>query len=346
MHPDDRLWRHPSELARMRAAARAAEAAAPPTPTPSSSRNAASTPWVSRIPTSLVIAAGLTVVMASAAGLITLSQSPNEPEQRPVATFDGRPDELARTSVAAGPIQAEGLMVDPSGLAVVAIDDAPQTVELTSGRRMAKATLRSEAADLGLAAYQVDDTAGTANRSSTSLGATQDLAKPSTNFASPPRHWKMPEGTSDLAALNPELTPSSWGPLMLADPGAAPEAPGTTLTEGGQVVGMTILTDDGQSLVVPWPVLAALGNKMSAKPQPVGKLPVELEDGRDGPTITKRWGDNDLLVSDRVEAVDGVTVSSAAEIEAIAALHEAGALVEVRCARPGEPLTADVALDE
>ena len=144
VHPDDRLWRHPSELARMRAAQRSAAPAPAPAPTPGSARQGAANPWVSRIPTSAVIAAGVAAMIASVGGLIALAYSSTaDADEGPPPTLGGETAAASQPSIIAGSRRATGVMVDTAGVAIVAMEDPPGRATLIADGRHASVTLVS-----------------------------------------------------------------------------------------------------------------------------------------------------------------------------------------------------------
>lgn len=335
VHPDDRLWRHPSELARMRQAGR--ETVTAPVPTPIGARQERAGSWISRIPTSLVIAAGIAAVVASVGSVVALAQSPSATARVTIPPGPHAPVQTA--TIVSGSASASGLMVDPQGLALVATTDPPATATLETGRRRTPARLRAFAPDLGLAAYQVVPPENAATTTALMAPAT------TTALVHPSGNWTVPHGSSDLNLLAPRLLPSTWGPMLMTHLSGAPAEPGTPLAEGGTVVGMSIVTTDDRSMVIPWPMLRALGARLQAAPRSMGDLPANLSDDGSSPMLTDEWSDGSLQTGDRVEAIDGLAVSSAAEVRAIAAIHFEGTTAMVRCERSAKSVTVDVALE-
>lgn len=335
VHPDDRLWRHPSELARLRATERAA--APPSAPTPTSARQGATNTWVSRIPTSVVIAAGVVAVITSVAGLAALAYAGTQADGEPPPSLDGETAAGSPTAIVAGSRRATGVIVDTEGVVLVAIDDPPKQATLLSGDRRAAVTLRSTDRQLALAAYQVDEDAGQG------AGGAPTLAETARSRGSV--DWALPSGSSDLADLDLDWVPSDWGPLLMGKVGDADLPAGTPLTERGRLLGMTTTTRDGQLLMVPWPVLRSLGAKLRERPLPMGGLPATLSDQGGHPMVAKAWGESDLRPKDRLVAVDGHPVSNADEAEAVAAFHPEGDTAKVACKRSGRNVTVDVTLE-
>lgn len=331
VHPDDRLWRHPSELARMRAAERTAE----PAPTPGSARHGSSATWISRIPTSVVIAAGVAAVLTSVGGLVALAYGgATEADNRVSATVGDHRSDGSHTSIVAGSRRAPGVIVDPDGVVVVVIDNPPELATLMADGRRASVTLRSTDPKLGLAAYQVDPPEGA---DATDQAAAERSRRPD--------QWALPDGSPDLGHFDLEWVPSELGPMLMADLGGRNSTPGTQLREQGQLVAMTTRTSDGHTMAVPWPVLRSLGNQLRRQPLSPGGLPANLADDGDGPTVAKAWGNDQLQASDRVVQIDGHPVSSIDETEAVAALHPPGETAVVGCERSGKAVTVEVTLE-
>ena len=335
VHPDDRLWRHPSELARMRQAGR--ETVTAPVPTPIGARQERAGSWISRIPTSLVIAAGIAAVVASVGSVVALAQSPSATARVTIPPGPHAPVQTA--TIVSGSASASGLMVDPQGLALVATTDPPATATLETGRRRTPARLRAFAPDLGLAAYQVVPPENAATTTALMAPAT------TTALVHPSGNWTVPHGSSDLNLLAPRLLPSTWGPMLMTHLAGAPTEPGTPLAEGGTVVGMSIVTIDDRTMVIPWPMLRALGARLRSRPKPMRGLPATVSDDGTGPTVTAEWSGGTLLTGDRVEAIDGFHVSTAAEADALTALQIGGEHARVRCTRAGQTVTVEVPLE-
>lgn len=337
MHPDDRLWRHPSEMARLRAV----QPVPPPAPTPGSARQGATSTWVSRIPTSVVIAAGVAAIITSVGGLAVLAYGgATEADAHPAPTFDDQHATDAHTVIVAGSLRAPGVVVDPDGVVVVAIEDPPTRATLDSRGQRAAVTLRSADPHLALAAYQVD-----APDPSDAITPAGSIASGATVASEGTSSWAMPTGSSNLGRFELDWVPSTWGPVLAADLGDSDLAPGTELVERGDLVGMTTRTSDGQVMAVPWPVLRSLGARLRPDPLPMGGLPVKWADTAGGPTVAESWGDGDLRTSDRVVAIDGHPVSDVDETEAVAALHPEGETAAVRCERSGKAITVEVTLE-
>ncbi len=346
VHPDDRLWRHPSELARLRAAERAAAAQPTPAPTPGSARHGAASPWISRLPTSAVIAAGVAAVIASVGSMVALAYGgAAETDAGPPPTLGGDTAAGAQPSIIAGSRHATGVMVDTAGVAIVAMDDPPKHATLSADGQHVPATLRSVDRQLALAAYQVDSpdgSVGAAEVGAATVGPTTLVAASRSRQS---RHWSLPAGASDLDRLRFEWVSSGWGPMLVADVGDLDTPPGTELIERGKLVGLTTRTSDDRMMAVPWPVLRSLGARLGPHPVPEGGLPAELSDDGGHPTVAKAWGDRALRPKDRVVAVGGHPVVSGDEAQAVAAIYLEGDTVEVRCERSGRTLTVPVTLE-
>jgi S1-C subfamily serine protease len=341
VHPDDRLWRHPSELARMRAAERTAGLQPTPAPTPGSARQGATSPRVSRIPTSAVIAAGVAAVIASVGGLIALASGGTaDADDGPTPTLGGETAAESQPSIVAGSRRATGVMVDAAGVAIVAMDDPPEQATLIADGRRAPVTLRSADRRLALAAYQVDaadDPDGAATVGPTTLAATGQARESG--------DWALPTGTPDMNGLTSEWVPSDWGRILVADLGQRNVPPGTELTDRGRLLGLTTRTSDDRTMAVPWPVLRSLGARLRPQPLPAGDLPAQLSDDGDHPTVAKAWGDGTLRERDQVVAVGGHPVVSGDEAQAVAAFYLEGDTVKVRCQRSGRAITVAVKLE-
>lgn len=335
VHPDDRIWRHPSELARMRAA----KAAAMPTPT--SIRRPTNNPWVSRIPTSLVIAAGLATMMASVGAVVALSQRSDQPERQSTATFTSQVATSPITSIESDGQEAQGVIVDPAGIVLVAMHDPPAEASMEFGRRKADVTLRSTDSQLGLAAYQVDEI--------DEDGANPESVAPTTLSGPPPagsdRAWPMPNASSDLSDLDVEWVESGWGLMLMTDGAPATLAPGPAMAEGGELLGIATVTAEGDRGVVPWPVLKAVGARLSPNRPKSGKLPASIEDQDDGAMITDEWSDGALESGDLLASMDGLPISSAKEAMTLASFHRAGESTRVRCHRSGREVSVEVELE-
>ncbi|MEZ5383718.1 MAG: PDZ domain-containing protein [Microthrixaceae bacterium] len=246
VHPDDRLWIHPSELARRRASTEALD------------ESPAAPPDRRRIPTSLVVAVGLVALLAAPVGLMALAQRPSGESAPAAGAATPTPSTVTvpQAHIIAGDSEHPGVVVHPRGMVMTGMADPPTHVTLQVGQRDSDATLASSSDGLGLAVYRVDG---------------------------PTKNWPVPP-SKDLSATN-GWTMSRWGPLPAADLGNHEVGSGLPVGVDGEVVAVTARTEGGRTVAVPWRALRRVAEVIVGDATDV-TLPATVSDSGRRVTVT------------------------------------------------------------
>jgi putative serine protease PepD len=369
--PLDRVWVHPTELP-------ASATVASPPPSESSARSESRLRWVSPVVAGVVSAVVTVVVLAIAGAFDRSTTSPNSGSAGNSGSFTNAVGAAARVGAsvvavsvrdAQGSRRGSGLSVRHGRQVVTTARLVGEAIEVDivtneGGRHRARVVARDRASDLALLSIN-DDIKLPAARLSEQIPATGSpvwiLGAPPPGTSAPWMSGGMMSSVDALvvapgnagAAGAGAAGPSIGGLLETDASSGAKAAGGALIDSGGTVSGLVLGQVDGDdaTYAVPIGTVIAIAEALQTRGTVLhGSLGVDAGDSFIGPVVTNvnaktAAANAGIRVGDRIEAVNGRAVDSAAALLAVVRRWTPGTTVLVELWRGDQRQKVEVQLD-